>query len=461
MSVSAARKIAFEVLRRVEEGGAFASDLLHARLAEHVKREDAGLATELTLGVLRRQRLLDFLLERFTKKPVSGFDVEVLLALRIGIYQLRFLERIPSRAAVNESVELVKGARKTSAAPLVNAVLRRAAGDPAIVANGNLEGLLPEDLPPGERLGILHSHPTWMVERWLKVFGESRTVALLKSNNRAPRIALAVHPEERRAEIIQRLETEKLIIESGRLLRQAIVAHGGSPARTEVFREGGISIQDEASQAVPLLLGVEAGQTVLDLCAAPGGKTAALGIAAGPTGSVLAADLHPHRLREMEARLERMGIQNVKTVALDATLALPFQEKFERILLDAPCSGTGTLARNPEIRWRLAEKDLDELHQTQVALLKNAITHLADGGRLVYSTCSLEPEENERVVEEVLRGSKVRIAPVSESAARLVGYLAEGVAADNLFDPQGAFRTFPPEQHTDGFYACVLEKRGG
>lgn len=461
MSVSAARKIAFEVLRRVEEGGAFASDLLHARLAENVKREDAGLSTELTLGVLRRQRLLDFLLERYTKKPVSGFDVEVLLALRLGIYQLRFLERIPARAAVNESVELVKDARKSSAAPLVNAVLRRAAGDPAIVANGNLEGLLPGEMPLHERLGILHSHPTWMVERWLKLFGEARTVALLKANNRAPRIALAAHPAERRAEIIQRLETEKLIVESGRLLRQAIVVHGGSPARTELFREGGISIQDEASQAVPLLLGVEAGQTVLDLCAAPGGKTAALAIAAGPTGSVLAADLHPHRLREMATRLERMGIQNVKTVALDATRTLPFQEKFERILVDAPCSGTGTLARNPEIRWRLAEKDLDELHQTQVALLANAITHLADGGRLVYSTCSLEPEENERVIEEALREATVRIAPAEESATVLRGYLVEGVAADNLFDPQGAFRTFPPEQHTDGFYACVMEKRSG
>jgi 16S rRNA (cytosine967-C5)-methyltransferase len=461
MSVSAARKIAFDVLLRVEQGGAFASDLLHARLAENVKREDAGLATELTLGVLRWQRLLDFLLERYTKKLVSGFDLEVLLALRLGIYQLRFLERVPARAAVNESVELVKGARKSSAAPLVNAVLRRAAADPSIVAKGNCESLLPAELSLADRFGILHSHPTWMVERWLKAFGETRTVALLKANNRTPRIACAAHPAERREEIVRELESEKLIVESGRLLRQAIVVHGGSPARTEIFRKGRISIQDEASQAVPLLLGVEAGQRVLDLCAAPGGKTAALASAAGPEGSVLAADLHPHRLREMEARLERMGIQNVKTVALDAASALPFKEKFERILVDAPCSGTGTLARNPEIRWRLAEEDLSELHKTQVALLSNAITHLADGGRLVYSTCSLEPEENEQVIAEALRGTGVRIAPAAESAARIGGYLAEGVAARGLFDSSGAFRTFPPEQNTDGFYACVLEKRGG
>ena len=248
MKVSAARKIAFDVLMRVEEGGAFASDLLHARLTEKVKREDAGLATELTLGVLRWRRLLDFLLEQFTKKPVTGFDLEVLLALRLGIYQIRFLERVPARAAVNESVELVKGARKSSAAPLVNAVLRRVAGNAAVAARGNCDKLLGPELAPAERLGILYSHPTWMVERWLGAFGEERTEALLAANNRRPRITCAVHPPERRGEIVRALEKENLSVDPGRLLRDAIVVHGGSPSRTEIFNQGGLSIQDEASQ---------------------------------------------------------------------------------------------------------------------------------------------------------------------------------------------------------------------
>ncbi|MGH9702791.1 MAG: transcription antitermination factor NusB, partial [Candidatus Acidiferrales bacterium] len=385
---------------------------------------------------------------------------EVRIALRMGIYQLRYLERVPARAAVNESVELVKVARKSSAAPLVNAVLRRAATNPAIAALGDCEKLLPPDLPPVERLGVLRSHPTWMVARWLEAFGKARTEALLAANNRPPLFACAVYPSERRDEIVLALEKENLIMEPAKLLRGAVVVRGGSPSRTAWFRDSGIWIQDEASQAIPLLLGVKAGERVLDLCAAPGGKTAALAFAAGAEGTVLAADLHPHRLREMESRLAKIGAQNVKTVSLDAAAALPFREKFQRILVDAPCSGTGTLGRNPEIRWRLAERDLPGLHAKQVAMLGNALGQLADGGRLLYSTCSLEIEENERVIENLLRGAPgVRVAPASESAARIAGYLAEGVSAEQLFDSNGMFHTFPPELNTDGFFACVLEKR--
>src|SRR5580700_6087084 len=181
--ISPARTIAFEVLRRVEAEGAYASDVLHAELGSRVTPENAALATEITFGVLRWRRLLDFLLDRQLKKPVAQLDLPVALALRMGLYQLRFLERVPARAAVNESVELVKQARKTSAATLVNAVLRRAAGEAATSA----EEFLPPDIAGAERLGILHSQPTWMVERWLERFGEEPTVALLEGDNRAPR----------------------------------------------------------------------------------------------------------------------------------------------------------------------------------------------------------------------------------------------------------------------------------
>src|SRR5579863_9627340 len=187
MAISVARKIAFEVLRRVEEEGAYASDLLHAELGAGVKAEDTGLATELVLGVLRWRRLLDFLLERQLKKPVARLDLAVALALRMGLYQLRFLERVPARAAVHESVELVKLARKTSAATLVNAVLRRGAGE----ARTPAADFLPAGMTGAERLGILHSHPTWMVERWVERVGEARAVGLLEANNRAPRLSCA------------------------------------------------------------------------------------------------------------------------------------------------------------------------------------------------------------------------------------------------------------------------------
>ena len=456
MSVSASRKIAFEVLRRVEAEGAYASDVLHAELGPAVKPADAALATELTLGVLRWRRLLDFLLEQQLKKPLARMDLPVALALRMGLYQLRYLEKVPARAAVHESVELVKQAKKSSASSLVNAVLRRLAEE----ARRPVESSLLPGLPAAERLGILHSHPTSMVERWLTRWGEPRTVALLEANNRAPRLSCALNEPARRDEIFASIEKAGLRAEPGQLLRTAFAVGGGSPARTEAFRRGWISIQDEASQAIPLLLDVQAGDRVADLCAAPGGKTGVLARAAGSQGMVVAADRHAHRLRAMKEQFARLGLLDVRVVELDAAHALPFREPFQRILVDAPCSGTGTLARHPEIRWRLRAEQLAELHALQTTMLRAAAERLAPGGRLVYSTCSLETEENEAVVAEVLaREPSLRPVPFPETARELSPHLAEGVSAESLFDAEGNFRTLPGEQPTDGFFAAVLQKR--
>jgi 16S rRNA (cytosine967-C5)-methyltransferase len=478
MSVSAARKIAFDVLLRVESESGYASELLHSALTAQVKASDAALATEIVLGVLRQRRLLDFLLDRQLKKPVARLDLPVAIALRIGLYQLRFLDKVPARAAVNESVEMVKRARLSSAAPLVNAVLRRAGAQ----AKTPAEDVLPDGLPLVERLGILHSHPTWMVERWLARFGEAITIALLEANNRAPRLALAVHDATHREEIRHELESSGLHVEVGHLLKNALIASGGSITRTVLFREGRISVQDEASQTIPLLLGVCAGDRVLDLCAAPGGKTAALASAAGPNGLVVAAEIHEHRLRSMREQLSRLRIAvadcveehlspldeqaeaphrqtaHVRLLALDATQPLPFTVVFQRVLVDAPCSGTGTLARHPEIRWRLQPEQLAEFRALQRKLLHNALLQLAPGGRLVYSTCSIEPEENESVVGEVLSRKDVGIVRADDLKEPLIPHLAPGVDAGTLFDSEGFFRTSPAVHGTDGFFAAVLEK---
>jgi 16S rRNA (cytosine967-C5)-methyltransferase len=455
MAVSKSRQIAFEVLRRVEAEGAYASDTLHAELGANVKPADAALATELTMGVLRWRRLLDFLLERQLKKPVERLDLAVALALRMGAYQLRHLEKIPARAAVNESVELVKRARKASAASLVNAVLRRIADH----SRSPAEEYLQPNTAPAERLGILHSHPTWMVERWLTRLGEARTVALLEADNRAPRLSCALHDFGERQEIVRALEQAGMRVEPGTLLKSAFAVSGGSPARTEAFRAGQISIQDEASQAIPLLLGVRSGDRVLDLCAAPGGKTPALMRAAGAEGFVIAADRHAHRLRAMQAQFKRLRLGGAQLVELDATNALPFGGEFDRILVDAPCSGTGTLARHPEIRWRLGAGQLAEFHEEQARMLVAALAHLARGGRLLYSTCSIEPEENEDVIAEVLKATpSVRSVPPSEAARALEPLLAPKVESSTLFAADGYFRTFPPAHRTDGFFAALLEK---
>lgn len=456
--VSRARAIAFETLRRVEEQGAYASDVLHTELGEDakppVKPEDAALATEIALGVLRWRALLDFLLERQLKKPVARLDLPVALALRMGLYQLRFLERIPPRAAVNEAVELVKRARKSSAASLVNAVLRRLAEGPA---REDVEKRLPAGLTQAEQLAIIYSHPGWLVEHWLARWGETQTIALLKANNEASHLSCAVYDPARVAEIKSALKKSGIRAEPGRLLKLALNVSGGSPTRTAAFQKGWISIQDEASQAIPLLLGARAGDHVLDLCAAPGGKTAALSRAAGEAGFVVAADRHAHRLRAMTAQIKRLHLKNVALVELDAEKPLPFGVKFDRILVDAPCSGTGTLARHPEIRWRLRPERLGELQRLQIAILRMAAAQLAPGGLLVYSTCSLEAEENEDVVEAVLRDTpSLRRAPADEPASALAPQLADGTAPAALFDNLGQFRTLPGAQSTDGFFAAGI-----
>ncbi|HEV2222060.1 MAG TPA: RsmB/NOP family class I SAM-dependent RNA methyltransferase, partial [Candidatus Acidoferrales bacterium] len=230
----------------------------------------------------------------------------------------------------------------------------------------------------------------------------------------------------------------------------------GDVAKTTAFENGWISFQDEASQIIPLLLHVKAGESVLDVCAAPGGKTIVLAQKAGPTSLVVAADRRENRLRAMRERLAHAHVSNVKMIALDGTAPLPFRATFDRILVDAPCSGTGTLSRNPEIRWKLKSTDLAELHSRQVMLLHSALECLAPEGQLVYSTCSLEPEENEGVVSEVLHAHPQFRAIRAEIPADA---LVEGVCAETLVDSNGAFRTFPPLHFTDGFFAAVLARR--
>jgi 16S rRNA (cytosine967-C5)-methyltransferase len=456
MSVSAARKIAFDVLRRVEADGAFASDLLHAQLDRpgKLKPEDAALATELTLGVLRWQGLLDAIIQKHTGKPATRLDLQVRLALRLGLYQLRFLTRVPARAAVNESVEMVKRAGKRSAAGLVNAVLRKAAE----AAQAPIDKLLPAKASPATRLAIQFSHPAWLVERWLKRFGELEAVALMEASNRPARLTCAIHDDGSTDAPVDALRDEELALERSGWLRNAVTVLDGNPASTRAFREGRISIQDEASQMVALLLDVQPGQRVLDLCAAPGGKTAILARAAGPKSMVVASDLYLHRLRALRGNLKRVGATDVRLAQLDAARPLPFSTWFDRILVDAPCSGTGTLARNPEIRWRLQPADLAELARRQAAILRAAFSVLAPGGRLVYATCSLEPEENEQVVEQALAVAADLCLISGRDALRR--HLREGADANALFEARGYFRTLPHQHGTDGFFAAVLERVG-
>ncbi len=440
-TASPARAAAFDVLLRVEQQNAFASDLLYSSRLDRLSTADRALATELTLGVLRWRSHLDGLIARISSQPLSKLDAEVLIALRLGAYQMAFLDRIPARAAVDESVELVKRAGRTFSAPFVNALLRRLSAGPASLRPPEISGT-----PTADTLASTFAHPLWLVERWVQGFGAEHAQRICESSQQAPEAALRG--------VVPTLETELreqgIELGPGRIMANARRVLSGDITRTRAFAEGRMHLQDEASQLVAAMVGK--GARILDCCAAPGGKTAALA-AANPQAQVLAVELHPHRAR----MLRRLApAPNVRVIAADAT-ALPLTQQFDRVLADVPCSGTGTLARHPEIKWKLRAEDLDDLHQRQVAILRAALERVAPGGRLVYSTCSLEKEENEAVVEEVL-GSGTRVMDCREELRKL---REEGTLAWPDLDSltRGVFlRTLPGVHPCEGFFAAVVER---
>ena len=455
MPVSAARAAAFDVLLRVETQDAYASELLHSERLDQLSPADRGLATELVMGTLRWRSRLDSSIAANSSRAIAKLDTQVLIALRIAVYQLVFLDRIPSRAAINESVELVKRARKTSAAAFANAVLRK-------IGARSDEGLAPRLAPKeganpstssGQALGHpaeRFAHPAWLVERWVANFGLEDSAAICRYDQQVPANSIRVESDD----ILRELEGEGITLAPGGLLTSARVVTGGDLTHTRAFREGRVFIQDEASQLVATLVG--RGSRILDCCAAPGSKTAALA-ARNPEAKIVAAEIHPHRAELLRRRVRS---PNVRVITGDAT-TLTLEGGFDRVLADVPCSGTGTLARNPEIKWRLKPQDLADLHAKQVAILRAALQQLAPGGRAVYSTCSLEPEENEVVVEEVLaanqqyrlldcRSELDRLHASGELALEEVGSLLSG-----LF-----LRTIPGIHPCDGFFAAAVERSG-
>jgi 16S rRNA (cytosine967-C5)-methyltransferase len=444
--VSPARRAAYEVLQRVESGRGFAADLLQTARVSALREDDRRLATELAQGTLRARGELDYWIERLSGKQLRSFDREVLTILRLGLYQIRFLEKIPPSAAVHEAVELTKLARKRSAAGLVNAVLRNAP-----------RGLLGRSQKADEerRLAAWRSMPEWLRERWIHHYGEQAAGDLALAALAAPPTSLrATAPHADRSEVIRGLEREGVLAREGKYAPCALVVEKGSVVSTALWKEKRVVIQDEASQLVGELVNPPPGNRVLDLCAAPGMKTLQIAAALGE-GSLIACDLSARRLRAMAAFLDGFVPVGVALgfARLDAARPLPFTTHFDRILLDAPCSGTGTLARNPEIKWRLGPADITRLAEAQAKMLANALALLAPHGRLVYATCSLEPEENEQVVEQVLASrATFRVLARAELAA-------ERPTLESLLDARGYLHTRPDLHAIDGFFAAVIVAR--
>ena len=452
-AVSAARSAAFDILIRVERDSSYASELLHSRSYDRLTALDHSLATELVMGVLRWRSLLDSQIAEISAQPLSKLDLEILTALRLAVYQLGWLSRVPARAAINESVELVKRARKRSAAPFVNAVLRKLAASDIghQPSQSSLNG------SSAEGLAANSAHPLWLVERWTHAFGFDSARRICEYDQSIPTTAIRIRHPEAEAQ----LKAEGFELDPGALLSSARRVLRGDITKSAAFQAGSFVIQDEASQLVAALVG--RGANILDCCAAPGGKTLAIADR-NSIASIAAVDLHPHRARLLQKLLHgndpavEPQTGNIKVVAADAR-NLPFVTKFNRILADVPCSGTGTLARNPEIKWRLMPEDLIDLQSRQIAILRSAMTQVTEGGRLIYSTCSLEREENEDVVElSMSQDSSFRVIDCSDELKQLQR-AGELIWPDLSSLTRGPYlRTLPGLHPCDGFFAAILEK---
>jgi 16S rRNA (cytosine967-C5)-methyltransferase len=419
--ISPARLAAFKILQQVETG-AFSSVLLAAE-EPRLQPLDRALCHELVLGVLRWQLFLDRVVEHFSKRRVESLDTAVRIALRLGLYQLRFLTRVPASAAVNESVSLVRAARLSSATAFVNAVLRSAIREAEYDPAANVSD-------PLEKIAVQTSHPAWLIERWAHSFGIEEAEAFARANNTVPPVAFrVVHMRAKEVDVLAKLEAAGATLESSTIVKGAWRVSGATSLLRELSAAGEIYLQDEASQLVADVMEVFNGEYVLDLCAAPGGKTTLMADRAGGYACIVAADRSAARMETIVATSELHGFENIWPVLLDATQPLPFSSgSFDRVLVDAPCSGTGTLRGNPEIRWRLAPGDFERFPAQQKCILSRAVEVLEPGGRLVYSTCSVEREEN----EEVIKNLDLRILKT--------------------------IRTWPQRDGTDGFFIAIFEK---
>jgi 16S rRNA (cytosine967-C5)-methyltransferase len=441
VKITPARTAAFEILALVGEGKGHSDELLHSHRTAALSPEDRNLATALVMGVLRWQIALDARIARLLARPGQRVAEPVALALRMGTFQLLHMDRIPPHAALSESVELCRASGQPHATGMVNAVLRKlAAANPT--SQNRDAGHQPKGVPIFESPAAFAerlAHPLWLVDRWIAAYGRDAALAICEYDQHEPHAGGLFREEAPRAD-----------------------ADSPSPSESAPqMDDGSRLIAELAAAALPATQ--DRVPRVWDCCAAPGGKTLQLARRL-PAAEILATDISAKRLTQVAARLRHYGYtQNVRCAVADASAPVDDpQAAFDLILCDVPCSGTGTLARNPEIRLRLRPEDLARHAQRQRAILGGALCRLAPGGRLLYSTCSLEPEENQRVIEAVASSAGVRQLAIAPFLGQLgdSGVLQPEVTASLLntaiFD--GALRTLPGIHPCDGFYAILLER---
>jgi len=434
--------VAARVLERVEIDAAFADLALDAELARlSLAPRDIALATELVYGTLRWQRYLDWILAPHSRRRLSALDPRARVLLRLTAYQLAFLDRVPAFAAVNDAVTLARGAPGVAA--YVNAVLR------AFARRGVAER---EPAPPRdaiEALAVRCSFPTWLAARWVARYGAIEAEALMRALDERPSLTLRTNTRRLgREALAERLRTEEGVhTRPTPLAPEGLVAEsGGAPGRWRAFADGACVAQDEASMLVARLLEAAPGETAADVCAAPGTKTTHLAQLMEDRGRILALDPQPARLGRVTEAAARLGLAIIETIeGAVETLAPRWAATCDRVLVDAPCTNLGVLRRNPEVKWRRQPADVTAAAERQRSILAAAATLVRPGGRLVYATCSLEPEENDVVVADLL----------AQRADFVVDTPADFAVAP---DAAGFVRCLPHRLGTDGFTAIRLRR---
>jgi 16S rRNA (cytosine967-C5)-methyltransferase len=428
------REAALDVLVRIEQDRSYSNLLLHQTLQRYgLDKQDAGLSTEIVYGTIQRLNTIDYFLERFVTKGLSKLQPWVRSLLRLSFYQMMYLDRVPDHAIVNEAVNLAKKKGHAGISGMVNGVLRN-----VLRQKDTLK--LPDNLPTVERIALTHSHPEWMIRRWIRQMGEATTEQICEANNKPPRVSIRTNTlKQSRSELITHLKEAGLDVEASELAPTGIIVKsGGNMALTPWYEKGLFSIQDESSMLVAETIDPQPGEKVLDCCAAPGGKTTHMAEKMGDRGEIWACDIYEHKEKLVQEQSERLGLTSVHTLVLDAReLQNRFAAgSFDRILLDAPCSGLGVIRRKPDMKWNKQEQELDDVSIIQKELLERIHPLLRVGGVLVYSTCTMEYNENEGQVR---------------------GFLEKHPEFE--WDQPKPVEIYPYEHQSDGFFIARLRKR--
>jgi 16S rRNA (cytosine967-C5)-methyltransferase len=461
-SISQPRLSAFRALTSIESGQSDLPTALARTRGRLDDERDRALTAEIVTGTLRWRGQLDALVEHFSRRPVSKLDPEILTVLRLSVYQILHLARVPAAAATNDAVALARHARKASAAAFVNAVLRsivRERSSLPLPSRPSAETLARVSTDPAARAAALEyltvtlSHPRWLAVRWLDRFGFDATVQWEFFNNAAAPLTLRANTlKTTTGELGRELRDRGVATRPTTYAPDGLIVIDGNPLQTPLADTGLFTVQDEASQLVATFAAPRRGDRVLDCCAAPGGKTTAMAAAMADDGLIVAADVRSKRLDLLRRTVERSGAHIVRFALVNALLDLPVRgTPFDLVLLDVPCSGLGTLRRDPDIRWRRKEEDLAPLAAAQRVMLDQASTVVRPGGRLVYATCSSEPDENEAVV-----GAFLTTHPSFSLVRPIVDPSSTGLAA--VIDARGMLRTSPVAHGLEAFFAATLQR---